>query len=519
MRIDALTVVLRPRSAWEAVELGTALVRRHARAVWRAWLALAVPVFVLVNAAAWALDLLWLAPLLMWWLKPAFDRVPLFVLSRAVFGEVPDVRTTLRGAFRDGRRSLWGYLLWRRLTPARALLMPVDMLEGGDPATAGARRAAVAGPAYGVAALTLVVFVHFEAALALATALLAFLFVPPEYMQSSMQMLWRHLQDAPAWLALLQNALMFAATCVLEPFYVGTGFGQYLNRRTEIEGWDIELAFRRMAQRLTSGAAGALLLVACLLPLAARAQAEVDAPPRAAAPRCPLPVGDTTTESKTIAQIFGDERRPEKPLIDAAERAYKDPRLTPKRKVGTWERRHPKKDEPEKNSRMPEWLRALLGGVATAGELLLWALGGALVLLLLLTARRWWPWLRALGTPPPAAPKAIVEREAVADAPLPDDIVAAARRLYADGRPRDALGLLYRASVEAMLATTGRPLPPGATEAQCLRAAAALPADMRDAFARVVRLWQHAAYADRMPDADAFDALIAAAAPRFGWRA
>jgi len=33
MRIERLDVVLRARSAWEAMELGSALVRRHAGAI------------------------------------------------------------------------------------------------------------------------------------------------------------------------------------------------------------------------------------------------------------------------------------------------------------------------------------------------------------------------------------------------------------------------------------------------------------------------------------------------------
>ena len=77
MKIESLTVALRPRTAWEAVELGTALTRRHAAAIWKPYLLLTLPLFAALNAAAWALDKLWLATLLMWWLKPVFDRVPL----------------------------------------------------------------------------------------------------------------------------------------------------------------------------------------------------------------------------------------------------------------------------------------------------------------------------------------------------------------------------------------------------------------------------------------------------------
>ena len=31
----------------------------------------------------------------------------------------------------------------------------------------------------------------------------------------------------------------------LEPFYVAAGFAMYLNRRAELEAWDIEQEFRR----------------------------------------------------------------------------------------------------------------------------------------------------------------------------------------------------------------------------------------------------------------------------------
>ena len=39
------------------------------------------------------------------------------------------------------------------------------------------------------------------------------------------------------------------AVLFLEPFYVGAGFAQYLNRRAELEAWDIEQEFRRAFAR------------------------------------------------------------------------------------------------------------------------------------------------------------------------------------------------------------------------------------------------------------------------------
>ena len=66
MRIEQLTVRLRARSDWEAIELGMALVRQHAGAIWKPWLWFTLPLFALFNLGAWWIDQFWLAMLLMW---------------------------------------------------------------------------------------------------------------------------------------------------------------------------------------------------------------------------------------------------------------------------------------------------------------------------------------------------------------------------------------------------------------------------------------------------------------------
>jgi len=253
MKIESLTVALRPRTAWEAVELGTALVRRNASAIWKPWLLLTLPVFAMLNAIAWAIDSMWLAGLLMWWLKPAFDRIPLFVLSRAVFGDVPTTRQTLAAQRTWGLAWLPGYLLWRRLSPLRSLNMPVDFLEGARGRDARERRRALGAPVNGVTVLVTLVCLHFELAIFLGLASLAIVFVPDEYVQQVLTRAWAVLKESPAWLGLLSNALAWVATSLIEPFYVGAGFGLYLNRRTEVEAWDIELALRRLRDRLLRG--------------------------------------------------------------------------------------------------------------------------------------------------------------------------------------------------------------------------------------------------------------------------
>src|SRR3546814_14538354 len=75
MKLESLRVELRPRSPWEAVELGSALVRRNAAAIWFPWLLLVGPVFVAVNLAALAVDRIWIAWLAMWWLDRKSTRL------------------------------------------------------------------------------------------------------------------------------------------------------------------------------------------------------------------------------------------------------------------------------------------------------------------------------------------------------------------------------------------------------------------------------------------------------------
>ena len=39
------------------------------------------------------------------------------------------------------------------------------------------------------------------------------------------------------------------AMSLIAPFYVAGGFALYLNRRSELEGWDIEICLRRLLAR------------------------------------------------------------------------------------------------------------------------------------------------------------------------------------------------------------------------------------------------------------------------------
>ena len=583
MRLESLTVELRPRSNWEAMELGSALVRRHARAIWVPWLIVTGTVFVLLNLACWSLDVPWLALLLMWWLRPVFDRIPLYVVSRAMFGDEPRAGDTLRAQWSWGWRAMAGHLTWRRFSPFRAAMLPVDLLEGANAVVLRERRRVIGGGGGQAALLTFVCW-HFIAALQLSLLLVPLFFVNEELMSEAMRSAWSTLfEQMPAWFQVVLNAVDWIAVSIVEPFFVGAGFGLYLNRRTQLEAWDVEIAFRRMRRRLDALAAGSLIALVCLMPLAwpsaARAQddrahARVPSANAAqsdeAAPDATAPAGDDTAndassdasdeqdagddgsgdngsddngshasgnaaaaagtdkgrkdnevETYTLEEIFNDD-----PVVDASgfgksvDRAANDAQMKPTQTVRQWKSRDPNEKKDKSSVKVPPFVRALSQFFGFLAENLLWILLGVLVIVLAMTARRWWPWMRGFRGERDPDPEPVEVQAIPRDEPLPPDVAAAARRLWAQGQPRRALALLYRASVEAVTARAGTHLPPGATESECLRVSRRLPEPLdREAFQRVVRVWQYAAYGHTLPEPDEFDALLAQLAQRFGWSA
>ena len=88
MQLEDLTAEVRPRTHWEAVDLGFALVRRHFPRLLLAWLLCIGPLWaVLLLLTRWVP--VGLIVFVIWWLKPIYGRLPLFHLSRALFGATP----------------------------------------------------------------------------------------------------------------------------------------------------------------------------------------------------------------------------------------------------------------------------------------------------------------------------------------------------------------------------------------------------------------------------------------------
>lgn len=491
MELERLAVALRPRNAWEAIDLGIRLAVLNARPLYAAWLGLTLPVALLV------LGLLGLTgghPLLafglLWWLKPLFDRIALHVMSHAVFGDTPGARASLRalpGLLR--RPGLWRALSYGRFDPRRSLRLPVDLLEGLRGKAGRARRRLISRRYAGSALWLTAAWSYLEVLFVLGVVFALLLFTPVEVLT---QLDWRTLfsDTNQQSLTLGLVALQTLAALLLEPLYVSAGFMLYLKRRSDLEGWDIELQFRRLAQaearKHAAGDASGIARAAVLAMLA-------------------LLVGTALLPAPARAQTAAAQREH---TIDQAGDAIKKVMQAPD--FGTREKTHQLRwvsDEDTQQGRnlpawLQSWLEALARGltalaklIAGVGRVLGWAAIAALVLgvgVLLLRQGRGW---RFGATP--ALPPAELAGFDIRPQSLPADVAAAARELARAGRSRDALSLLFRGALSALAHRDGVPFSRGDTEGDChLRVLRHAHVHAR-VFAQLLARWQAVAYAHR----------------------
>ena len=224
----------------EAADLGVRLCQGSARSVYRCYGLVALPVASLALASYELAS--WLPPLVLWFAKPWLDRTILFVLSRAAFGQT----TTPSDVWNAQRQVWWSQLLFtwtvRRLSLWRSFTQPVYQLEGLSIGMAGARVRQIRQRNMGSALMITNAFSLSETALVLAVVSLVFWLAPSGRTPGGLELLSGEL---PGFLSMTLAVAYTIAVVFLEPFYVGAGFAMYLNRRAELEAWDIEQEFRR----------------------------------------------------------------------------------------------------------------------------------------------------------------------------------------------------------------------------------------------------------------------------------
>jgi len=464
-------VALRIRSGLEALDLGFAMARAWWRPLAATWFALALPmgcavVWLLGDEPGWAV-------LALWFLRPAFARIPLDVLSRELFGERASVAATARALPRLLLATgLLHALTLGRFATARTFLQPVLQLEGlRGTARRERSRILARGDSGGALALTTVV-AHLNGMIGLGLLSLAWLFAPPETGWDPMEMVFGD-EAIPR----VVPALYLVGISVCEPLLVAGGFALYVNRRIFLEGWEIELAFRRLAARAAKPAArvgiAAALALALLNASASPARASDCVPSEAAS------AGDC------IADVL------------------RDPDFGSERTELRW---MPKESEPDAPQDDPSWLASLVDFFVQFARVLLY--GGLVVAVVAILFA-----LRGKRFDLSRAPRA--ERMPVTlmgldlrPESLPEDVVAAARAAWERGDATLALSLLYRGALVRLAKRGALEIPESATENECLRAVRRMETDgIAGAFGALTGAWVRARYGHSAPAAAEFGAL------------
>ena len=424
------------------------------------------------------------ALILFWWLKPLYEPLLLYWLSRAVFGEIlpfSGVAKKWRGIVLPG---LLASLTIQRFSPERSFLMPVRILEGLKGEARKSRKSVLNRDQSGGLWLSMACL-GIEFSLTISCMALVYMIVPDEI---------RHTIEYSSPFAFPRLNIVFymiAASCVA-PLYVAGGFMLYIARRVELEAWDIEIGFKNMAarfikrkkRRLSHASVVAVFVLSAVLysPIIPSLQAAAIAPPEECEQILEQVLdGDDCGEKKIVYRwVFIEKEKKNEDLSWFSKFFESFFKRLAKLFSGVYDA-------------FQNWT----GGLATVCEILLWMVlgGGGAWLIYRYTG------IRRLFTRSGSASglhkktKPILFGMLVTPDSLPDDIAAECRKLFELGHMRKVLALLYRGTLSCLLHAHDLRVPDSATEMECDRLVKRIrPENEALFFNRLTHSWLNTAY-------------------------
>lgn len=491
MQITNTTAALRPRSVWEAIDLGFVLAQAWWWPLYRLWLGVALPVFLLCSLIGY--DNPVVAAIIFWWLKPAYEQLPLIYLSRALFKQDPSIKIYSWSSLKIIFKQLLWNISFRRLSPIRSFTAAVSQLEGLSGSARSRRLESLTRNAPGFWQFT-AIMMNFELFFTLSLSLIV-MFVIPENVEIAA---WY--DDNKILIDHLSNILYFISASIVAPFFVSGGFSMYINRRTILEGWDIEIEFKRLQERLQRSAknVAAWVLPLLLLPTLVLSMAVASPASAASDPQEyeQAPLVSKESAKKTIEEIMADKDFGHKETV----KRWKY--------TGDWKwKRDTNSDLEYQNMGFLENLGVFISQI---GEIILWIAIGVLVVLLLYYLPGW---LNKIPTPTKnhkrekQKPNVLfglnVEKNS-----LPDDVAATALALMQKGDVRQSLSLLYRASLSLLINHHGLDVHDSHTEGECLELVESLgKSEISAYFDGLTQAWISLAYGHRTPTESTLQSL------------
>ncbi len=481
MNLENVTVEIRPRTPWEAVDLGFIVARRWYWKLWYLWLISAIPllfIWIIIGSllpqstAKWSLFLFWLS-------KPLYEPPLLLWLSRAIFGTQQSIRQTFREYRKDTSFGRLFRIFLFRFTPSRSFSIPVLLLEGLS-GKQGRERRAILQDGLEPLLLTIASFC-IEYILTLTIMGLLFWLIPEN-------LRWLDFGDfiftADSWIVLIAYGI---SCSVFAPLYVCSGFMLYISRRVQLEAWDIEIGFKRIQQRLQKRNNGAKHILAALLFLTCLSYVCVFSVPAYATNT------DPNTAKETIERVLDNK------------------------KYGEEVTRHhwvPKVEKKEsKDSAWTDFLEEFVKTIATLlkdvgpfiakyGKFLLLCCAGIIIGFLLLRHSQLRSWFgSSFATKKNGKKPEVLFGMDLRPESLPDDVAKACLKLLHSGEKREAMGLLYRCTLSKLINDHDLEILASFTEKECCNEVHNSRSDKEASFFdSLTSLWIVTAYGHREPE-------------------
>lgn len=542
MQLSEFKAVARPRNAWSAIDLGVVMARPYYWRMFFAWIVPALLVYLL--SSMFFSDNLWLPICIIWWLKPLFERAILYTISREIFAEPVSLPKVWRNYWGIIKMDLFWWLTIRRFSPTRSFDLPVTMLEQLKGRARRVRLNTLHRRLSSGATWLLITCVHIEGILVFGFYGLLYMLIP-----QGVEIDWLNVfefQDATY--EHIGNVITVLVWALVAPFYICSGFALYLQRRIDLEGWDVEIRFRdlverqqRSQKRLTNFLPSIALFFAISLfagltitPTTSHAEAS-----------------SQTTQSETLdqsrdentAQNYDSSNDENYNLSSDTQNSVSDVRRNSAKEdiqqillgedfyrieVQEGWRFKPQDDTKKAEGEVPEWLidfadwlsenGGLFSGLASVFrslssivEFLLWLGIGLLIFYIVfrmrhLITRAFRDEARdeSLDLTPP---KVLFGLD-VTEESLPEDVCKSAREAWQAGDPRQALGLLLRSTIIKLIHDHRYPFAEGFTERECAQVVEKRgEKPLSDFFWSVTRAWQKVAYAHRQCSEEVFNQL------------
>ena len=522
MNINGIAINTRTRSPWQAINLGVIITRAWYWPLFFSWF-IPSATLALITTLAFPNLASWLPMVLVWWLKPLWDRGPLFIASRKLFNEPTSLIETLKALPRLYVKDSLMWLTLRRFSSTRSYDMPVTCLEGLVGGLRKSRLTILHREGSSESTWTLLLLVHMEVLLMVAFISLVYLFIPQKFTGDVLQF-FKHQLSLDL---VIYNALYFFAVAAIAPFYAVCGFSQYINRRIGLEGWGIELQFRQLVKnrKISSTSISTLLTLifigVCLSSSPTNLYAQdpdrnqVQDEEIAATNVSVNQTDDAATEKSerlevkaTVKEILGGEVFHQ--IRQNTEFRFKNTKALKNNDVPQWMISIAEFFERNASTftSLGEMFKAItkfFGSLAGAVEVVMWCLLATFIVWVIYLYREFFK--RVLNIKPKGQVKKQDEPEQlfgldIRGSSLPDRPLDVVKKLWESHEHREAISLLYRATLIHLINERHMPFRSGFTEHDCFTTVKnAYPdAPLTNYFGALSNAWEMIAYAHRVPD-------------------